>query len=70
MFEFFFKYPLPVFTKGRLVLLGAWPGWALALLVLGGMALWMPQQGIVFLAVGFGVMHILFGIYLVGKHGG
>ena len=45
-----------------------WMG--LALLVLGGLALWMPQQGIVFLAAGFGVMHILFGIYLVGKHGG
>src|ERR671923_208286 len=45
-----------------------WMG--LALLVMGGLALWMPQQGIVFLAAGFGVMHILFGIYLVGKHGG
>jgi hypothetical protein len=45
-----------------------WMG--LALLVMGGLALWMPQQGIVFLAAGFGVMHILFGIYLVAKHGG
>ena len=45
-----------------------WMG--VALVVLGGLALWMPQQGIVFLAAGFGVMHILFGIYLVGKHGG
>ena len=35
MFEFFFKYPIPVFTKGKFVLLGAWPGWLLVLLVLG-----------------------------------
>jgi len=33
MFEFFFKYPIPVFTKGKFILLGAWPGWLLALLV-------------------------------------
>jgi uncharacterized membrane protein len=33
MFEFFFKYPIPVFTKGKWILLGAWPGWLLALLV-------------------------------------
>jgi uncharacterized membrane protein len=32
MFEFFFKYPIPVFTKGKFLLLGAWPGWLLALL--------------------------------------
>ena len=32
MFEFFFKYPIPVFTKGKFILLGAWPGWVLALL--------------------------------------
>jgi uncharacterized membrane protein len=32
MFEFFFKYPNPVFTKGKFLLLGAWPGWLLALL--------------------------------------
>jgi uncharacterized membrane protein len=33
MFEFFFKYPIPVFTKGKFILLGGWPGWLLALLV-------------------------------------
>jgi uncharacterized membrane protein len=33
MFEFFFKYPLPVFTKGKLVLLGSWPVWVLLLLI-------------------------------------
>ena len=50
MFEFLFKYPIPVFTRGRFVLLGAWPGWALLMLALvcaGGLAwlIWMrlPQ---------------------------
>src|SRR5271156_6877162 len=33
MFEFLFKYPLPVFSKGKFVLLGAWPSWVLALLI-------------------------------------
>ena len=33
MFEFFFKYPVPVFTKGKVVLLGSWPGWVLLLLI-------------------------------------
>ena len=32
MFEFFFKYPIPVFSKGKFVLLGAWPVWVLLLL--------------------------------------
>ena len=42
MFQFLFKYPVPVFTKGRFVLLGGWPAWALAVLivaVVGGLAL-------------------------------
>jgi uncharacterized membrane protein len=34
MFQFLFKYPMPVFSKGKFVLLGAWPGWVLALLIL------------------------------------
>ncbi len=33
MFQFLFKYPVPVFTKGRFVLLSAWPAWVLALCV-------------------------------------
>jgi len=33
MFEFFFRYPIPVFTKGRFILLGTWPGWVLLLLI-------------------------------------
>src|SRR6185437_14084991 len=33
MFEFFFKYPATVFTRGKYILLGAWPGWLLVLLI-------------------------------------
>jgi uncharacterized membrane protein len=47
MFEFFFKYPIPVFTKGKFILLGAWPGWLLALLILasaGGLAVLVWRQ--------------------------
>jgi len=35
MFEFLFKYPVAIFSKGEFVLLGAWPKWILGLLVLG-----------------------------------
>jgi uncharacterized membrane protein len=38
MFRFLFKYPIPVFSKGQFVLLGAWPAWILLLLILGSMA--------------------------------
>jgi uncharacterized membrane protein len=34
IFQFFFKYPVAVFTKGRLVLLSAWPGWLLPALII------------------------------------
>ena len=37
MFQFLFKYPSPVFTKGRFVLLGAWPEWLLPVLILAAM---------------------------------
>jgi hypothetical protein len=33
MFRFFFKYPFTVFSKGRFVLLGTWPGWLLPVLI-------------------------------------
>src|SRR5271170_5963943 len=33
MFQFLFKYPIPVFSKGQFVLLGTWPGWVLLLLI-------------------------------------
>src|SRR5580692_3143848 len=42
MFQFLFKYPIPVFTKGRFVLLGGWPAWVLVVFILiaaGGLAL-------------------------------
>src|SRR5215469_5892188 len=42
MFQFLFKYPAPVFTKGRLVLLSTWPTWLLPVLIVaasGGLAL-------------------------------
>ncbi len=38
MFQFFFKYPIPVFSKGQFVLLGSWPGWVLLLLIIACMA--------------------------------
>jgi uncharacterized membrane protein len=46
MFEWLFKYPLPVFTKGKLVLLGAWPGWLLVVLIVvsaGGLG-WLVRR--------------------------
>jgi uncharacterized membrane protein len=33
MFQFFFKYPGPVFTNGRFVLLSTWPAWLLPILI-------------------------------------
>jgi len=33
MFEFFLKYPRSVYTQGQFALLGAWPKWVLALLI-------------------------------------
>jgi hypothetical protein len=42
MFQFLFKYPIPVFTRGRFVLLSAWPAWLLPVFIAaaaGGLAL-------------------------------
>jgi uncharacterized membrane protein len=39
MFEFLFKYPASVFSKGTFVLLGKWPPWVLAILVIVGACL-------------------------------
>ena len=33
MFQFLFKYPLPVFTRGRFVLLSTWPAWLLLVFI-------------------------------------
>ena len=38
MFEFLFKYPRAVFSKGDLVLLGAWPKWVLVLFLVAAAA--------------------------------
>src|SRR6266567_2867305 len=47
MFQFLFKYPLTVFTKGRFVLLSAWPAWLLPVLIVaasGGLALLIRRR--------------------------
>src|ERR1035438_8373975 len=38
MFEFLLKYPRSVYARGQFALLGAWPKWALALLILAAAA--------------------------------
>ena len=38
MFEFFFKYPASVFSRGTLVLLGSWPRWILVVSILAAAA--------------------------------
>src|ERR1700679_2869417 len=46
MFEFFFKYPLSVYSRGQFALLGAWPKWILVLLIVaaaGGLA-WLIRS--------------------------
>jgi uncharacterized membrane protein len=45
MFEWFFKYPAAMFAKGQFVLLGSWPRWILALLIVAaavglGLLIW------------------------------
>jgi uncharacterized membrane protein len=50
MFQLLFRYPIPVFTKGQFVLLSAWPGWLLPVLIavcagaLGLMIRWRLRQ--------------------------
>jgi uncharacterized membrane protein len=47
MFQFFFKYPAAVFTKGHFVLLSAWPGWLLLLFIVAtatGLALLIRRK--------------------------
>src|SRR3984957_5972733 len=38
MFEFFFKYPRSVYSRGQFALLGAWPKWMLVVLILAAAA--------------------------------
>ncbi len=46
MFDFFFKYPRSVYARGQFALLGAWPKWALVLLIItAGFALaWLIRS--------------------------
>jgi uncharacterized membrane protein len=47
MFQFLFKYPLTVFTRGRYLLLSAWPAWLLLVLIVitsGGLALLIRRR--------------------------
>jgi uncharacterized membrane protein len=47
MFQFLFKYPGPVFTKGHLVMLSPWPSWLLPLLIValaGGLAVLVHRR--------------------------
>lgn len=51
MFEFFFKYPVTVFSKGTFVLLAGWPVWVLGLLIIAAGAvlagvIWMRRKRI------------------------
>ncbi|HTW67991.1 MAG TPA: glutamine amidotransferase [Bryobacteraceae bacterium] len=51
MFEFLFKYPPAVFAKGSFVLLGQWPLWALAFLLIAaigglGWVIWRRRRSI------------------------
>jgi hypothetical protein len=50
MFEFFFKYPQAVFSRGTFVLLGGWPVWLLVLAVIAvgaglGYLVWRNSAG-------------------------
>ncbi len=45
-----------------------WMG--IALLMLGALAFVAPERAILFLMLGFGILHILFGLYIVRRHGG
>src|SRR5579872_4407578 len=48
MFEFFLKYLRSVYTQGQFALLGAWPKWVLALLIVAaglGLALLICSRG-------------------------
>src|SRR5580704_2918843 len=46
MFEFLFKYPLAIFSKGKLVLLAPWPAWLMFLLLVlaAGAVYWFLRK--------------------------
>jgi hypothetical protein len=39
-------------------------------LLIGGVALFFPAWGNVLMALGFGGLHIIFGVWIARKHGG
>ena len=66
MFEFFFKYPPAIFSKGKLVLLGPWPAWVMLLLLIlaaGGVYWFLRQRSAVLsrvrlIAIGIAVWRV------------
>ena len=57
-------------TAGGTLSIRAVRAMGLALTVLGAVALLQPEWGAPLLAAGFGVMHIIFGLLLLTRHGG
>lgn len=57
-------------TAGGTLSVRAVRAMGLALTVLGAVALLQPSWGAPLLAAGFGVMHIIFGLLLLTRHGG
>jgi hypothetical protein len=57
-------------TAGGTLSVRAIRAMGIAVLVLGAAALLEPQWGAPLLTVGFGVLHLVFGILLITRHGG
>ncbi len=57
-------------TAGGTFSVGSIRWLGVAHLVLGALALLMPDKGIVFVALGFGGLHVGFGLNIVRRHGG
>lgn len=53
-----------IFSVGAIRVMG------MCMLALGGLALFTPSLGPTLLAVGFGGVHLTFGLYIVARHGG
>ncbi len=57
-------------TAGGTLSVRAIRGMGVLLSVMGAVALIWPEFGPVLLPIGFGLVHIVFGIYLIRRHGG
>jgi uncharacterized membrane protein len=59
MFDFFFKYPAAIFSKGQFVLLSGWPHWLLYLLILAaaGALAWLIRRHMAEAAAGMKGWH-------------